>query len=204
MYTTVVANAKIYWETRSRYPCKFTDLTEDQLREGYDRVIAECAKFVAREGWSIESDTDYIIAISSDNARMAYIAKMAHWWRKRSRDLLMLGEGEVTNPVHRLPIAYAKVIEQLYLTSMAAMYDAATVRRVAELTDMLDKIDPIDGNGHFTKEIARAIWDRLEGSASAASVTALSFDGEHVCDERSVGRLHTIYFRRNETSPATD
>lgn len=193
-YTTIVAGLEKVWST-GRYPGKFADIPVSAIAHCYTRLIAECRTWLGDAAWTIDRDVERVRGTKDMRERTEYVAKIAHWWRLKGRTILRVREDQLTDPVVRLPIIIAKLVDSYYVDSIAAsfkVYDCVNV-----LLDKMDETDPVGFSEGIDDDDAEKIWKLADKSPEGAT-TAIA--GEETAarlaamdpNDPRYGRLHVL------------
>ena len=190
-YTVIVKGLEKVWAT-GRYPGKFSDIDADDIARCYARVTADCRTWRGDATWTIDRDASYVRSIDSLPARAEYLAKIAHWWRKKGRTILRIREDQLADPVIRLPVVIAKLIDSYYVDSIARSF--GVYARVNELLAELDTMDPFGHSDGIDDEDAAIVLAHAHRNATTAIVseeTAARFAAMDPNDSR-YGRVHFL------------
>lgn len=193
-YTVIVAGLEQVWAT-GRYPGKFADIPPDAIFRCYVRLTANCRTWLGDAAWTIDRDVERVRSMRDMRERTEYVAKIAHWWRLKGRTILRVREDQLSDPLVRLPVVVAKLVDSYYVNSIAMSFKVYD--RVNTLLDEMDKNDPIGYSDGIDDEDAEEIWKLA--SESPGGTTTVIVNEETAArlaamdpDDPRYGRMHVV------------
>ncbi len=193
-YTVIVSGVEKVWAT-GKFPGKFADIPASAIAHCYTRLTADCRTWLGDAAWTIDRDVERVRGTKNVRERAEYVAKIAHWWRLKGRTILLLREDQLTDPLVRLPIIVAKLVDSYYVDSIAASFKVYD--RVSALLDDMDKTDPMGFSDGIDDEDAEEFWKLAQESPDGT--TTVIVGGETAArlaamdpNDPRYGRLHVL------------